>query len=320
MICRLPFAFNPPGEKGNTAPVTLPPAIPVLFAILVWFVSTGALLWLVAAPRAAHGAAMAVLSVVMAAATAGVVMIGGAASVAGALAGFALGVVIWAWHEAAFLFGFLTGPRRDECPKGLSSWRRFLAASETVIAHEVAIALNAGLLVALSWGAANQTAMWTFILLWGMRLSAKANIFAGAPHLSDELLPARLRYLKSYFGPKRLTVFFAASMILITIITVMLTAAALTAPAGEHAGVSLALLATLAALAVLEHALMAAPIKDAALWAWARRRDAAGALLETDNSTALPDRPATLARSSFAANGAGRKEGTMPPTLGLRRP
>jgi putative photosynthetic complex assembly protein 2 len=300
--------------------MTLPPAIPVLFAILVWFVSTGALLWLVAAPRAAHRAAMAVLSVVMAAATAGVVMIGDEANVLGALAGFALGVVIWAWHEAAFLFGFLTGPRREECPPGLSPWRRFLAASETVIAHEVAIALNAGLLVALSWGAANQTAMWTFILLWGMRLSAKANIFAGAPHLSDELLPARLRYLKSYFGPRRHTVFFAASIILITIITVMLTVAALNAPAGEHEGASLALLATLAALAVLEHALMAAPVNDAALWAWARRRDAAKAPLESDDSTRLPERPATLARASFAANGAGRMGHAMPPTLGLRRP
>lgn len=300
--------------------MTFSSAIPVLFAILVWFVSTGALLWLVAAPRAAHGAAMAILSVVMAAATAGVVIIGDEASVLGALAGFALGVVIWAWHEAAFLFGFLTGPRRGECPPGLSPWRRFLAASETVIAHEVAIALNAGLLVALSFGAANQTAMWTFILLWGMRLSAKANIFAGAPYLSDELLPERLRYLKSYFGPKRLTGFFAASMILITIITVMLAAAALRAPAGAHEGVSLALLATLAALAVLEHALMAAPVRDAALWAWARRRDAAGDAPENDDSPLVPDRPATLARASFAADGAGRMGHAMPPTFRLRRP
>lgn len=295
--------------------MTVEPAIPVLFAILVWFASTGALLWLVAAPRAAHGATMAVLSVVMAAATAGVVMIRPEASAGGAFAGFALGIIVWAWHEAAFLFGFLTGPRRGDCPPGLSPWRRFLAASETVIAHEVAIALNAALLVALSWGAANQTAMWTFLLLWGMRLSAKANIFAGAPHLSDELLPERLRYLKSYFGPKRLTAFFAASMILITIITVALTAAALAAPAGAHKGASLALLATLAALAALEHALMAAPLRDAAMWRWARRRDAADVLPDSALPSRISTAPATLARASFAADGAGRTALPVPPNL-----
>lgn len=302
--------------------MTFEPAIPVLFAILVWFASTGALLWLVGAPRAVHGLAMAILTVIMAAATAGVVTLRPDASVAGAFAGFGLGIVIWAWHEAAFLFGYLTGPRRSDCPPGLSPWRRFLAASETVIAHEIAIALNAALLVALSWGAANQTAMWTFLLLWGMRLSAKANIFVGAPHLSDELLPERLRYLKSYFGPKRLTAFFAATMILITIITVALTAAALAAPAQE--GASLALLATLAALATLEHALMAAPLRDAAMWAWAqygaRRRAAADPAVESALSLQISSSPATLARASFAADGAGRTALPVPPNFGLRRP
>ncbi len=300
--------------------MTFDAAMPVIAAILVWFVSTGALLWLASAPRAAHAATMAILSVVMAAATAGVVLIGGQASVAGAFAGFVLGVAIWAWHEAAFLFGFLTGPRRSECPPGLSPWRRFLAASETVIAHEVAIALNAALLIALSWNAANQTAMWTFLLLWGMRLSAKANIFVGAPHLSDELLPERLRYLKSYFGPKRITVFFAGTMILITIITLALAAAAFAAPAGAHHGASLGLLATLAALAVLEHALMAAPVRDAAMWTWARRRDAAAAMAERAPFSLTPAQPATLARAPFAANGAGRTAAPVPPPLGLRRP
>lgn len=300
--------------------MTFESAMPVIFAILVWFVSTGVLLWLVSAPRAAHGATMAALSVVMALATAGVAALRADASVAGAFAGFGLGVVIWAWHEASFLFGFVTGPRRGDCPPGLSPWRRFLAASETVIAHEVAIALNAALLVALSIGAANQTAMWTFLLLWGMRLSAKANIFAGAPHLSDELLPERLHYLKSYFGPKRVTVFFVATMILITIITVALTAAAFAAPAGAHHGASLALLATLAALATLEHALMAAPLRDAAMWRWARRRDAAEPTAETSLSHRISPPSATLARATFATDGAGRTALPVPPNLGLRRP
>lgn len=303
-------------------------ALPIIFAILVWFGSTGALLLLVSAPRRAHRAAIAFLSIAMVAATAGVAMIGEEASAGGAFAGFALGIVIWAWHEAAFLFGFLTGPRRNQCPPGLSQWRRFLAASETVIAHEVAIALNACLLVAISWGAANQTAMWTFLLLWGMRISAKANIFVGAPHLSDELLPARLNYLKSYFGPKRISVFFAGSMILITIITFALIAAATSSPAGEYESVSLALLATLAALAVMEHGLMAAPVRDAALWTWAlprsrdkpRPRDAARNNAAIAQSPSISVRPATPARGSFAADSAGRAAPAVPPNFGLGRP
>lgn len=296
------------------------PALPVIYAILVWFASTGALLWLVGAPRAAHGAAMAGLTVAMAAATAGAVLLRGEATLVGAFAGFGAGVVIWAWHEAAFLFGFLTGPRRDECPPGLSLWRRFLAASETVIAHEIAIALNAALLVALSWGAPNQAAMWTFLLLWGMRLSAKANIFAGAPHLSDELLPERLHYLKSYFGPKRITLLFAATIILITIITVALIGAAVAAPVGSHQAVSLALLATLAGLATLEHALMAAPLRDAAIWSWARRRDAVEPTAAPPQFRSVPAPPAKLARATFTSDAAGRAALPVPPNLGLRRP
>ncbi|MFN0023312.1 MAG: putative photosynthetic complex assembly protein PuhE [Parvularculaceae bacterium] len=292
--------------------MTIGAGIPVLFAILVWFASTGALLWLVAAPRQTHRAVMLVLTVVMAGATAGVVLIGNEPSVAGAFIGFTLGVVIWAWHEASFLFGFLTGPRRSDCPPGLSPWRRFLAASETLIAHEVAIALNAALLVALSWGAANQTAMATFLLLWGMRLSAKANLFVGAPFLSDELMPARLQYLKTYFGPKRLSVFFAASMIAIVAVTAALIITAARATAGGYAAASLTLLATLAALAVLEHALMALPVKDAALWAWARRRDAAKAPLIRKPNTRFSERCDAPARPSFAAADAGLTSPVVP--------
>ncbi len=103
-----------------------------------------------------------------------------------------------------------------------SPWRRLLAASGIAIAHEVAIANNAGLLVALSRGAANRTAMST---------SARR---------------------KGQLG--------------------------------------------------------------------ARPRDAAREEAKDARSSAIIDRPATLARAPFTPDGAGRTAPVVPPEFGLGRP
>ena len=241
----------------------------VIFAVIVWFLSTGLILWLVGAPRRMHGGTMIGASVALAASVAGLAAIAPHATPAGAFAGFLLGIVVWGWHETSFLLGFVTGPRVGECPRGLSGWRRFVAASETVIFHELAIAATALLLIMLTWRAPNQVGVWTYLLLWGMRLCAKANIFVGAPHVNVEFLPPHLAHLKSYFGPKRLGAFFFVSTASIAGASGLLVAAAAGASGGYEAA-AMTLLATLAILAVLEHLFMALPVRDAMLWAWAR--------------------------------------------------
>jgi putative photosynthetic complex assembly protein 2 len=72
-----------------------------------------------------------------------------------------------------------------------------------VIHHELALAATAAILVALTWGAPNQTASLTFLLLFGLRLSTKLNIFLGVANPPTTFLPEPLAYLQSYFRRRR---------------------------------------------------------------------------------------------------------------------
>ena len=117
---------------------------------------------------------------------------------------FVGGLLIWSWHEISFLTGAVTGSHRDECPLEAKGWQRFSLATMALIHHEIALAMTAGLLLSLASVTANAAGAYTFALLLIFRLSSKLNIYWGVPNMSDELLPAHLAYLKSYFGPKRL--------------------------------------------------------------------------------------------------------------------
>ena len=43
----------------------------------------------------------------------------------------------------SFLMGYVTGPRRSPCPDDAQGWRRFGLALQTVLYHELAIAVAA---------------------------------------------------------------------------------------------------------------------------------------------------------------------------------
>ncbi|MEL6566991.1 MAG: putative photosynthetic complex assembly protein PuhE [Pseudomonadota bacterium] len=245
-------------------------ALPILMAALVWWASTGLLFWRMGKDRATYAGTAIGATLAMGAGTLALLALKDETSTLAAYGGFLAGIAIWAWHEALFLTGYLAGPRRTPCPDGLSTWRRFLASAEVVIHHELAIAAHAVLLVALSWGAANPIAVWTFLLLWGMRLNAKFVVFLGAPNISDEFLPSHLTYLSTYFGKRRVTAFFPVFITLATAAATALTYSSLLQPAGSGLATGLMLIAALAWLAVLEHWALVLPIPDGALWRWAQ--------------------------------------------------
>ncbi len=242
---------------------------PLLVALVAWWTSTGLLFWLIGRPAHTFRWTALGMTVLAAIATGLLVVLRGHGTPLGAYLGFAAGLALWAWHEALFLLGFVAGPRRTECPAGLSTWRRFLASAETVIHHEIAIAVHAMIIVMLSWQAENQVAAWTFLLLWGMRLNAKLVVFLGAPNLSDAFMPRHLSYLSSYFGRRRVTLFFPLFITLATAAATLLSHGAMSAAAGSGDAVALWLLAGLAWLAVFEHWALVLPIPDSALWRWA---------------------------------------------------
>ncbi|WP_439155327.1 putative photosynthetic complex assembly protein PuhE [Yoonia sp.] len=240
-----------------------------LFAIFVWWFSTGAILVAVRRADRQNNHAVTVIAGVP------LLIIGlwavmstlADASVLGAYMGFLGALAVWAWIELAFLAGVVTGPMRNDCLPGLSGKDRFNRAFATVAYHE--LLLTAGLLglVLLSQGAPNRMAMATYLVLFLARIFAKLNLFFGVPRINTEFLPDRLIHLKTYFRRGPVTLAFPAA---ITALTALLAVCAerLWTAGSDATVVGFALLTALAALALLEHWLMVVPLPDAKLWRW----------------------------------------------------
>jgi len=239
-------------------------ALPLLTTLALWFAGTALIVWLANRPSAtfarsvAWGGAAGVAGLIL------ILLTADRTSAAAHYAAFAGALLIWGWHELAFLTGAVTGPRRLPAA-GERGWPRFRAAAATLIHHEVALAATAAMLIGLTWGAANQTGAHAFALLLALRLSAKLNIFLGVPNFSDELLPKHLNYLKSYFGTPKLHLVLILSLLCSAVFAVWLGSRAVSS--SGDAGTWL--LAALAALGALEHLFLALPVRDGALWRWA---------------------------------------------------
>ncbi len=242
---------------------------PLIFAALAWWLSTGAILWLIGLPRATFKWTALAATALLAAATFLVVGLRDVTSVAGAYAGFASGLMLWAWHEVMFLTGFITGTRQAPCSEGLRPMARFGEGLRVVLHHELAIVAHAVILAGLSWGAANQFALWTFLILWAMRISAKLVIFSGAPNIVDKFLPVHLDYLKSYFNRAAPGRIFAVAIIAITSLSVVLALHAFGHAPGSYESAGLLLLTTIVLLALIEHWALVLPVPDPSLWEWA---------------------------------------------------
>ena len=115
--CRSRSAWRRPGRAELDA--VADHGLPVLYALFLWWFSTGLILYLDGLPPAdlplehagRHGHAP------------GGALRASAASarltdVGGAYAAFTCGLLIWGWQEMSFLMGYVTGPRREPCPDG----------------------------------------------------------------------------------------------------------------------------------------------------------------------------------------------------------
>ena len=239
------------------------------YAIGLWWLSTGLILFLNHLSTRTFRWSMLAASILALAALAGIRATATLPTIPGAYAAFTYGVLAWGWHEMAFFMGYITGPRRTAGPP-TRGFRRFVHASQTCIYHELAIALTAGAILLLTAGGQNQVAVWTFLSLWIMRLSAKFNVFLGVRNLNEQFVPRRLQYLVGYMRHRRMNWLLPFS------IAGGSLAAALFARAAGHAtdpflAVAATLVAALLALAVIEHAVMVLPLPFETLWSGFRR-------------------------------------------------
>ena len=243
------------------------PAVAVVFAIFIWWFSTGAVFLLARRSEnhewhVAFGATAAALLALV-----GLYVSARMDTVAGAYIAFGSALTIWAWHEVMFLLGFIAGPRRLSATKGVAGAERFREAFATVRDHELAIAATAVLVVVLTTGATNTVGLWTFVLLWVMRVSAKLSIYLGARHSLSEMMPTRQKYLTTYFRTDRTTPFLPVMIVLALAVFVWLCTLGTAAVAPQSVGI--ALIATLLGLAIIEHIFLLLPLPDSILWLWA---------------------------------------------------
>ena len=160
--------------------------LPVVVATAAWWLSTVVLIYRAGLERSSFRMTLAATTAVMVIGAVALLASRSDTSVAGAYLGFFGGLAMWAWHEVTYLFGFVTGPEAAACPPGTTGWDRFVRGVRTCLYHELAVVATALLLLAVFWSASNQVGLWTFIILWLMRWSAKLNIFLGVRNLHDE--------------------------------------------------------------------------------------------------------------------------------------
>jgi putative photosynthetic complex assembly protein 2 len=270
------------------------PALAVVFAIFIWWFSTGIVLLLNRMSRSAIAVSLLLSSLLGLAALAGLAHTADQTGVAAAYCAFTCALLVWGWNELSFLTGWITGPRTTALPEGAAGWTRFAESFRAVQWHELGILLVGLAIVGITWGAPNQAGTGAFLVLWVMRTSAKLNLFLGVRNLSEAFLPAHLTYLESFFRRRAMNWFFplavgAASACLAVLVT---QAGASASP--SHA-VGYALVGTLLALAILEHLLLVLPVDTTALWRWAIR--------QRTSQPAPPENPAgnNVQRSTAAA-------------------
>jgi len=244
-------------------------ALPPLVALLIWWLGTGIVVLLDGLPRGTFRWSLAISTAIAFGALACIAHSAGDTSVAGAYAAFTCAVLVWGWHELAFLTGWLTGPRKHACSAPGHGPTRFNEAVQAILWHELAIIGMGAAIAALTWRGPNQVATWTFALLWVMRLSAKFNLFLGVRNVGEEFLPPHLLYLGSYFRRRRMNALLPLSVLAAAAVTAALVAEAIGAQGGARTG--WLLVASLLALATVEHLLMVVPIPPSVLWRWALR-------------------------------------------------
>lgn len=246
--------------------------IAFLFALLTWWLATGAVAFAVRVGDGKRGRMLAAFGLVGLAGVLGLVWSSGQSTVWAAYVGFASALAVWAFHEAAFLMGIVTGSRPEPCPEDAVGMARFKAAFRAIDHHEVSLFATVLVLVVWLGASANPVGPMLLAAMWAMRLSTKLIVFHGAPNAISDLMPPRLRYLHSYFRTDRVTPFFPIALAFSTCVLIVLIDALARAQTGQ-AIVGHTLVGTFVLLAVAEHLFLIVPWRDASLWDWAIHKD-----------------------------------------------
>jgi putative photosynthetic complex assembly protein 2 len=238
-----------------------------VFTAMCWWFGTGVILWLDRLPPASFRWSLLGWTMLLILSFKGVYESMREVSVANAYLAFGSVILMWGWHELAFLTGWITGPRKVALTENAQGWQRFKESVQVMLHHELALLINFGILWLMQVDQPNHVALCTYALLWFMRLSAKLNLFFGVPQNGAQYLPPHLVYLASYFRTRLITPWFV-----ISISAAIGTWCWLVWQAQQGAmaiTTGWVMLATLLGLAIVEHLIMIFPLPLERLWGWA---------------------------------------------------
>ena len=242
--------------------------LPTLFALFLWWFSTGAIFFLDGLPQRTFKWSLLGAGLLTLAAFHFMRQSAQDVSLNGAYVAFASGLLVWGWQEISFYMGFLTGPRKHACEEGCGGWRHFGHALLVSLYHELSILVCGAAVVAVTWDAPNQLGLWTYLTLCCMHQSARLNVFLGVRNLNAEFLPAHLGYLRSFMKQAPINLLFPISVTAGTAVLAWFVQRAAAAEPTSFEAVSFAFLSALLALAVLEHWVLILPIPFQKLWNW----------------------------------------------------
>jgi len=238
-----------------------------VFTAMCWWFGTGVILWLDRLPPASFRWSLLGWTMLLILSFKGVYESMREVSVVNAYLAFGSVIVMWGWHELAFLTGWITGPRKIALTQGAKGWQRFIESVQVMLHHEVALLINFGILWLMQKDQPNHVALCTYALLWFMRLSAKLNLYFGVPQNGAQYLPSHLVYLASYFRTRLITPWFVIS------ISAAIGAWGWLVWQAQQGAMAITtgwvMLATLLGLAIVEHLIMIFPLPLERLWGWA---------------------------------------------------
>jgi G3E family GTPase len=116
-----------------------------------------------------------------------------------------------------------------------------------------------------------------------MHQSAKLNVFLGVRNVTEEFVPEHLTFLRSFLTKRNsMNLLFPVSVTVSTVVCVYLVDAAIQPGASTFEAAGYSFLATLMALAILEHWFLMLPLPAQKLWSWGLKSRPAGQPFEVD--------------------------------------
>jgi putative photosynthetic complex assembly protein 2 len=239
-------------------------ATTIALVVLVWAASTALIFFLDSLPQRTFKWSMTAATLLLALSFCGIWAWRNDTSTSAIIASFTASMLVWGWMEMSLYMGYVTGPRKQSCPHGCHGTKHFGHAVAVNLWHELAIIAGAAIL----WSLDNQMALWTYVMLWLMHLSARLNVFLGVRNVSAEFVPEHMAVLRSFLRKKNMNPLFPLSCTALVALTIWLAFNS----GSENLPYTIA--ATLAVIGLLEHILLMLPLPVERLWHWSQARKA----------------------------------------------